>query len=118
FLGIIIDNELTFKKHTIYALAKGTQYTMACQLMKGIYGQLLKKLHEGVDIPKMLYTADIWCSGLVLKGRGKKNTGREAKGFTLKMARVQRMATTIIMRGMKTTTTDLLDAHANILPFQ
>ncbi|KAG2751296.1 hypothetical protein P692DRAFT_20643713, partial [Suillus brevipes Sb2] len=66
----------------------------------------------------MLYAADIWCSGLVSKGRGKKNAGRGARGFASKMARVQRMATTMITGGMRTTTTDLLDAHANILPFQ
>jgi hypothetical protein len=34
------------------------------------------------------------------------------------MEQVQRMAMTMITGGMRTTTTDILDAHANILPFQ
>ncbi|KAG2065425.1 hypothetical protein BDR04DRAFT_1130401 [Suillus decipiens] len=96
FLGIIIDDELNFKEHATYALAKGTCYTMTCQRMtqaaKGVHSRLLKKLYEGVVIPKILYTAD--------------------------MERVQRMATTMITGGMRTTATDILDAHANILPFQ
>ncbi|OAX32549.1 hypothetical protein K503DRAFT_659274, partial [Rhizopogon vinicolor AM-OR11-026] len=100
----------------------GTGYTMACSRMtrptKGIHGRLLKKLYEGVVVPKMLYAADIWCSTLISKGKGRKAGGRGARGFATKMARVQRMATTMITGGMRTTATDLLDAHANILPFQ
>jgi len=122
FLGVIVDQELNFKEHASYALAKGTGYTMACSRMsrptKGIHGRLLKKLFEGVVVPKMLYAADVWCSGLISKGKGKKAGGRGARGFASKMTRVQRMATTMITGGMRTSATDLLDAHANVLPFQ
>lgn len=89
FLGIIIVDKLTFKEHATYALAKGTRYMMACQRMtravKGVHSRLLKKLYEGVVIPKMLYAADVWCSGLISKGRGKKNAGRGARGSASKM---------------------------------
>jgi hypothetical protein len=34
------------------------------------------------------------------------------------MARVQRMATLLITGGMRSSATDILDAHANVLPFQ
>jgi len=117
-----MDDELNFKEHTTYSLAKGTGYTMACSHMsrttRGIHRQLIKKLYEGVVVPKMLYAADIWCSGLVAKGRGKKAGGRGVRGAASKMARVQQMATTMITGGMRSTATDILDAHANILPFQ
>ncbi|OAX34216.1 hypothetical protein K503DRAFT_652300, partial [Rhizopogon vinicolor AM-OR11-026] len=86
--------------------------------MKGIHGRLLKKLYEGVVFPNMLYAADVWCSTLISKGQGKKVGGRGARSFATKMARVQRMANTMIIEDMRTTATDLLDAHANILPFQ
>jgi hypothetical protein len=119
---VIVDEELRFKEHVSYALAKGTKYMMACSRMtrptKGIHGQLLKKLYEGVVIPKMLYAADVWCTGLLEKGKGKKNGGRGARGFAAKMTRVQRMATSMITGGMRSTATDVMDAHANILPFQ
>ncbi|KAG1888693.1 hypothetical protein F4604DRAFT_1569704 [Suillus subluteus] len=66
----------------------------------------------------MLYTADVWCAGLVAKGTGKRLNGRGARGFASKMARVQRMATLMIMGGMRSTASDILDAHVNVLPFQ
>lgn len=89
FLSIIVVDKLTFKEHATYALAKGTRYMMACQRMtravKGVHSRLLKKLYKGVVIPKMLYAADVWCSGLISKGRGKKNAGRGARGSASKM---------------------------------
>ncbi|KAG1787235.1 uncharacterized protein HD556DRAFT_1247207, partial [Suillus plorans] len=69
FLGVIIDQELRFKEHAAYALAKGTKYVQACGRMtrpaKGIGGKMMKKLYEGVVIPKRLYAADVWCAGLI-----------------------------------------------------
>lgn len=121
FLGVIIDENLNFKEHAAHALAKGIKYTLACNRMirptKGIRGHLMKRLYEGVVIPKMLYAADIWCAGLVSKSRSKNNS-RGARGFASQMARVQRMATLLITGGMRSSATDILDAHANILPFQ
>jgi ribonuclease HI len=122
FLGIIIDENLNFKEQAAHALAKGTKYVMACTRMihptKGIHGKLMKRLYEGVIVPKMLYAMDIWCVGLISKGRGKKGGGRGARGFTLQLARVQRMATLQITGGLRSSPSDMLDAHANILPIQ
>ncbi|KAG1729344.1 uncharacterized protein EDB91DRAFT_1060003 [Suillus paluster] len=122
FIGVIIDENLNFKEHVSYALAKGTKYMMACNQMihltKGICSRLMKSLYKGVIISKMLYAADIWCSGLISKGRGKLLNGKGARGFTSQMARVQRMATLLMTRGMRSTASDLLDTHTNILPFQ
>ncbi|KAG2745195.1 hypothetical protein P692DRAFT_201841332 [Suillus brevipes Sb2] len=93
FLGVIIDDELRFKKRMI-------------RMTKGIK-----------VIPKMLYAADIWCTDLISKGRGK-SRGRGARGVVSQMARVHRMAAILTTGAMCSTATDLLDAHANILPFQ
>jgi hypothetical protein len=121
FLGVIIDDELRFKEHAAYALAKGTKYIMTCQWMirttKGMKGRWMRKLYKGVVIPKMLYAADIWCTDLISKGRGK-SRGRGARGVVSQMARVHRMAAILTTGAMCSTATDLLDAHANILPFQ
>lgn len=63
FLGVIIDQDLSFKEHASYAMAKGITYTMACNRMikttTGIHGRLMRRLYEGVVIPKMLYAADV-----------------------------------------------------------
>ncbi|KAG1886669.1 hypothetical protein F4604DRAFT_1521183, partial [Suillus subluteus] len=122
FLGIIIDEELRFKEHGAHALAKGTAYAMACNRMvkptKGVRGTLMKRLFEGVVLPKMLYTADVWCSGLLPRGRSRRVNGRGTRGFASQMARVQRMASLLITGGMHSTASDVLDAHADLLPFQ
>ncbi|KAG2749478.1 hypothetical protein P692DRAFT_20670332, partial [Suillus brevipes Sb2] len=72
FLGVIFDDELRFKNHADFALAKGTKYALACKRMirptKGIHGKLMKRLYEGVVVPKMTYGADIWCVGIIAKG--------------------------------------------------
>ena len=78
----------------------------------------MKRLFEVVIILKMLYAADMWCAGLVAKGRSKKGGGRGTRGFATQMAKVQRMATLSITEGLRSTATDMLDAHANVLPFQ
>lgn len=77
----------------------------------------MRKLYKGAVIPKMLYAADIWCTDLISKGRGK-HGGTGARGFASQMARVQRMAAILIKGAMRSTASDLLDAHANIPPFQ
>ncbi|KIK37785.1 hypothetical protein CY34DRAFT_52906, partial [Suillus luteus UH-Slu-Lm8-n1] len=65
----------------------------------------------------MLYAADVWGSRLAAKGRGKQG-GWGACSFASLMARTQRMVTLIITGGFRSSATDLLDCHANILPFQ
>ncbi|KAG2064523.1 hypothetical protein BDR04DRAFT_937274, partial [Suillus decipiens] len=122
FLGMIIDQDLNFKEHTSFAMAKGITYTMACNWMikttKGIHRQLMRRLYKGVVILKMLYAADVWCTGIIAKGKGKRGGGHRARGFTSQMARVQHMATIIITGGLHSLATTMLNSHANVLPIQ
>jgi hypothetical protein len=122
FLGIIIDKNLNFKEHVALALVKGMKYAMACNRMirptRGIHGKLMRRLYESVVIPKMLYAADVWCTRLVTKGRGKKGRGRGVRGFASQLAWVQCMAMLSITGGLRSSASDLLDIHANILPLQ
>ena len=79
FLGVILDEELIFKEHAAYTLTKGTKYVLACGRMtrvsKGIRGKMMKKLYEGIAIPKMLYAINVWGTELLRKGRGKREKG-------------------------------------------
>lgn len=59
----------------------------------------------------MLYAADIY-----IKPPGKK--GKGSVGHIRKLARVQRLAALHITGAMNSTATDLIDAHANLLPFR
>jgi hypothetical protein len=81
FLGVFINNELRFMQHAAYAIAKGTKYVLASKRMtkesRGIKARMMKKLYEGVAIPKMLYTADVWETKMIEKGKGKRMTAGE-----------------------------------------
>jgi hypothetical protein len=83
--------------------------------MKGIKGSLMKKLYEAVAIPKTLYTIDKWGTELLRKGRGKREKGWGVQGFATQINKVQRLAALLVTRGMRTTATDILLAHANLL---
>ncbi|ETW79491.1 hypothetical protein HETIRDRAFT_428025 [Heterobasidion irregulare TC 32-1] len=58
----------------------------------------------------MLYGVDIFLSPPSREGKG-------SKGMIEKLARVQRQAAIHITGAMRTTATDILDAHADLLPF-
>lgn len=63
----------------------------------------------------MLYAADVWLTPQhSIPGR-KKQYG--SVGMIRKLARVQHQAGLMIMGAMRTTASDVLDAHANLLPF-
>ena len=75
---------------------------------------MVKRLYEGVAIPKMMYAIDVWGTTMLGKGKGKHSEGWGARGFAKKMESVQRMAALHITGGMKSTATDLLFAHADL----
>ena len=100
FLGVIIDEELKFRDHAAYVIAKGTKYVLACGRMtrasKGVRGNIMKKLYESVAIPKMLYTINVWGTELLRRGRGKREKGWGLRGFAKQIDKVQRMALLLI----------------------
>lgn len=85
FLGIIIDQELNFKEHTMSALAKGTKWAthyrwLACP-SKGISTRYMRQFYTSVVLPRMLYGVDIFLSPPSREGKG-------SKGMIEKLARV------------------------------
>lgn len=114
FLGILIDDELRFNYQTDFTLKKGTQWVSQFKRLakptKGVAWKHMRRYYLTVAVPKMLYVADIF---LVQEHEGTKGT----KGKIRKLARVQREAAILITGAMRTTATDTLDVHANLLPF-
>jgi ribonuclease HI len=74
----------------------------------------MRQLYSSVVIPKMTYTMDIW-NTLLYRIKGQKNTYGSVR-VTGKLASIQRMASVVITGALKTTATDTLDLHANLLP--
>lgn len=119
YLGVILDQELRFKEHVAYALAKDTSWvTQFCRLSRPTVGmppRYARQLYKGIAVPRMLYAADIFLTPIVNRQGRKKTLG--SIGHISKLARVQRMAGLHITGAMCSTASDMLDAHDDLLPF-
>jgi ribonuclease HI len=118
FLGVIVEQGLSWKEQVAAAMAKGTMWAMQCrriaQPTKGIPMKLAWKLYYAACIPKMLYAVDVW--GTNNGGRNKNTRRKLANGQIGKLGRIQRQAL-LMLGAMRTTAMDILEVHANFLPF-
>jgi hypothetical protein len=118
FLGVILDQELRWKEHVAYAIAKGTAYALQLRRLSsttsGMPMKLACQLYQAVAILKMLYAADMWFTPAYREGSDIAQRG--SLGAVRKMTTVQRIMAIAIMGAMKTTATDVLEAYANLLP--
>ena len=103
FLGIILDQTLSFKEHANYALGKGersaAQLRRLTQGRRGVPSHLARRLHNSVVMTKMLYAAEVWCSPICDPEPGKKRK-RGSVSFANKLARVQHTTTMFITGAM------------------
>ena len=119
FLGVLLDGPLRFHDHVNYALAKGQAWIQRFRRLarpsQGIRGKMVRMLYLGIAVPSMLYAADIFLSPL-RKGTNPKRA-KGSVGHIRHLARVQRAAAIMITGGMWSSPTDVLDNHAELLPF-
>jgi len=73
----------------------------------------MRQLFNVVAVPKMAYAADVWYTP-VSKQQGRPRLSSSV-GITGKLASLQRMATLAITSVLHSTTTDVLDLHADVL---
>jgi hypothetical protein len=114
FLGVIIDQELRWKEQGAAMVAKGQAWVAQIQrivrVTTGIPPRLVRRLYLSVAIPKMLHAADI---SLLT---GSKKSGAGSAAVVARLTMIQRKAAIAITGAMRTTATDVLNAHANLLP--
>ncbi|KZP04257.1 hypothetical protein FIBSPDRAFT_671951, partial [Athelia psychrophila] len=119
FLGLILDQNLTFKQHADYAAAKGrfwiNQTKRISKTVKGMQGVYSRHLYLTVCVPRMLYGASIWLNPI---RRAPNTRARGSVAAAAALSRVQRTAALHITGGMRTSPTDLLNAHADLLPME
>jgi len=119
FLGVIIDSELRFKQHAVYAIERGTKAVNQIRRLTknagGMRGELARRMYYSSVVPSMLYAADVWCAPQP-KVNGKE--GRGMKGVTQKLESVQRKAAIMATGALRTTPSDLLFAHADMTPMK
>ena len=118
FLGVILDDELRFKQHADYALAKGMEWEARtrgiAKTTRGVKGVFIRRLYNAVGLAKMLYAADVWCTSPIDKSR----TTTRPTIHTTNMERIQRKIAIRITGALRTTPSNLLFPHAGLTPLQ
>jgi ribonuclease HI len=118
FLGLIVDQELDWKLHSAQAIAKGMKYVLQIWHLSrptnGISVKLMRQLYITVAIPKFTYGADIWFCPIYKEDSNVLQRG--SMGIANHLAKVKHIAMLSITGAMRSTATDTLNAHANLLP--
>jgi ribonuclease HI len=118
YLGVYVDHELKWKEQTTRTVKKAMNYTLAykrlTRTIKGASVHVMRQLYTSVIIPKIQYAADVWITPLDKKPNAKKTTG--SISAIRRLLSVQRIATLAITGAMRSTATNVLEAHANVLP--
>ena len=112
---MILDQELRWKDQVNCAFTKGTKWVTQYQRLARVSGSVsakyMRRFYLAVAVPRMLYAADVF-----LIPQTKHSAGM--RGYIRKLTRVQRQAALHITGAMRTSPTDSLDVHADLLLFQ
>ena len=76
----------------------------------------MHQLYVAVALPKMTYALNVWYTLLTKPVGQRKSIG--SVGVLRQMTKLQRLASLAIVGGMKSTPTDLLDAHSGLFPIE
>jgi hypothetical protein len=118
YLGVVIDAQLRWKEQTQKAIANATkwilQYRRLTRPATGVNSKIMRQLYLAVAVPKITYGLDVWYTPPQKKDGKAKNSGSVAAMKAIRST--QRIASLAITGSLRTTPTDLLDAHAGILP--
>jgi hypothetical protein len=91
YLGVIMNQTLSWSEQMAAALAKGMQWVACCRRIakptKGIPAGMVRQLYLAACIPKMLYAIDVW--GPPVSRQAKVGQRRRAAGQLGKLERVQ-----------------------------
>jgi ribonuclease HI len=92
-------------------LAYITQIRRLARTTRGVSGEYMRRLYMSVAVSKILFGASIWITPTSGGARGSNMAIR-------RLTRIHRQAAILITGAMKTTATDVLEAHANLPPFK
>ena len=108
YLGVIIDSNLTWKKHVMYRVKKAKRDLMAAKRLItkswGLNPGRMKWIYEGIVRPSLDYACHVW---------HKPNISLTLKN---ELDRVQRLAMACITSCFRSTPTAALERLLNILP--
>jgi ribonuclease HI/exonuclease III len=118
YLGTIIDDKLQWNEQAQRATANATKWLLQFRRLTrpttGVSSKLMRRLYLAVALPKITYGLDVWYSPPNKPIGAINNSG--SVGTLKSLQKLQRIATLAITGGLRSTPTDLLDAHAGVLP--
>ena len=82
----------------------------------GISPHQMRQLYQAVAVPSFTYAADVWFT-LICRDTGEERF-RGSIGTARKLSMVQHMATTAVTGALCTSASDVMEAHANLLPIE
>jgi hypothetical protein len=80
----------------------------------GVPIPLARQLYTAVALPKMLYAIDLWFKPIFSAHTDTPSRG--SIGIARRIARVQQLAAIALTGAMRTSATDVLEAHAKLMP--
>jgi hypothetical protein len=118
YLGVYFNQHLDWNTQRNYAVEKGTKWTAQIRRATapswGLTPKHARRLYISVAIPRILYAIDVW--GIRFKRGATPQTAGKITESNNKLMSVQRAGTLAITGGLRTSPTDMLDAHAFTLP--
>ena len=116
YLGVVVDRELRFREQAGVAIGKGAKWASQtgrlAKIAKGMKRGLAKQIYYGAAVASMLYVVDVWGVPSIRRGEGM------SVGTIKKLEGTQRKAAIQATGGLRTTPTDLLFAHADMVPIK
>lgn len=92
------------------------QFRWLIRASTGVRSKLMRQLYLAVALPKITYGLEVWYVPPSKPVGATRNTG--SVGTLRELQKLQRIATLAITGGLRTTATDLIDAHAGVLPME
>ena len=118
FLGIIVDNKLSWKAQGMAILAEGQDWLLKfgriANTSKGIHTKYFCQLYLATAIPHILYATDMFLTPQ--QHVGKRSTKGSRYTIINKLTILHRKVAILITRTLKSTATDALNTLANLPP--
>ena len=121
FLGVIVNNKLTWKAQGAAALTKGqdwlSRFKQIMLTTKGIHAKYFCQLYIPTAIPHILYAADIFLTPQKHIGISSDHNIKYQQAIIKQLATIHRKVAILITSSLSTTATDAVLTLANLPPF-
>ncbi|KAH8823902.1 hypothetical protein DL96DRAFT_1468875, partial [Flagelloscypha sp. PMI_526] len=119
-LGLTLDDKLNWKEQEESVLVKGTTWIGQIKRLGRVYGgvpaKLMRRLYVAVVVPKLTYALEVWYTPPTLPPGAKRRRG--SCRALRRMETLQQQALLTTLGTLRTSPSELLPLHANVLPME